>query len=52
MLISIKRTGKNQLEPGLESMGDASVLSHSSLLRNPLPKATGVLEHGREVETN
>ena len=33
-------------------MGDAQVLSRSSLLRNPRPKATGVLEHCREGETN
>ena len=52
MLISIEGTGKYQLEPGLESMGDAPVLSHFSLPRNPGPKPTGVLENCREVETN
>jgi len=52
MLISIEGTGKYQLEPGLESMGDAPVLSHFSLPRNPGPKPTGVLENCREGETN
>jgi len=52
MLISIQGTGKNQLDPVQKSIGDASALSHCSLLRNPLPKATGVLEHCREVEIN
>jgi len=28
MLISVKGTGKNQLQPGQERMGDAPVLSH------------------------
>jgi hypothetical protein len=37
--------GKNQLEPGEESVGDVAMLSHCSLLRNPSPKPTGVLEH-------
>jgi len=32
--------------------GYSSVLSHCSLLRNPWPKPTGVLEHRREGETN
>jgi hypothetical protein len=44
VLISFEGTGKNQLQPCQESMGDASVLSHS-LIRNPQPKLTGVLEH-------
>jgi hypothetical protein len=35
MLISIKGTGKNQLQPGQESTGDGPLLSHGSLLRNP-----------------
>ena len=36
MLISVEGTGKkNRLESGLKSMGDAPVLSHCSLLRNP-----------------
>jgi hypothetical protein len=52
MLISIEGTGKNQLEPIQESMEDASVLPHCSLLSNPVPKPAGVLEHCREVETN
>ena len=33
-------------------MGDAPLLSHCSLLRNSLPKPTGVLEHCREWETS
>jgi hypothetical protein len=45
MLISDEVTGKNQLEPGQKSIGDDPVLSHCSLLRNPSPKPTGVLEH-------
>jgi len=49
MLISVEGTGNNQLEPGQKSMGDAA---HCSLLRHPLPKPTGVLEHCREGETN
>ena len=28
------------------------MLSHCSLLKNPRPKPTGVLEHGREGEIN
>ena len=36
MLTSIEGTSKNQLEPGLEIMGDAPVLSHCFWLRNPL----------------
>jgi hypothetical protein len=35
MLIPIEGTGKNQLELGLENMGDDSVLSQYSALRNP-----------------
>jgi hypothetical protein len=50
MLIPIEVVGKNQPESGLESMGDAPVLSHCSLLRNPGRKQTGVLEHCREGE--
>ena len=34
VLISVEGTGKNQVERGQESMGDAPVLSHCSLLRN------------------
>ena len=51
MLIPEAGTGKNQLEPG-EGMGDASVLSHRSLVRNHGPKPTGVLEHCHQGETN
>ena len=50
MLISFEGTGKNQLQPCQESMGDASVLSHS-LIRDPQPKLTGVLEHCHEGES-
>jgi hypothetical protein len=32
-------------------MGEAPVLSRGSLLRNPSPKRTGVLEHCREGQT-
>jgi len=52
MLISAEGTDKYRLEPGREGMGDATVLLHCSLLRNPCPKSTGVLEHCRERETN
>jgi len=45
-------TGKNQLEPGQKGMGDAAVWSHCTLLRNPWPKQTAVLEHYRKGETN
>jgi len=48
MLISVEGTGKNQLKPDQRSMGDAPVLSHCSLLLNPRPKPTGVLEHCHE----
>jgi len=51
MLISIEGTGKNQLEPGQESMEDVVVLSNYSLLRNPGPKPTGVVEHCGDGET-
>jgi len=33
-------------------MGDAQVLSRCSFLRNPRQKASEVLEHCREGETN
>jgi hypothetical protein len=33
MLISVEGTGKNQLEPGQENMGDAPALPQRSLLR-------------------
>jgi hypothetical protein len=34
MLITVKVTGKNQVKPGQESMGDGAVLLHCSLLRS------------------
>jgi hypothetical protein len=43
---------KNQLQPSQESMGDAPVLSHCSLLKDPQAKPNGVLEHCREGQTN
>jgi hypothetical protein len=52
MLISIGRTGENQLKPGQESIRDTAVLSDCSLLRNPSPNPSGVLEHYRKEETN
>jgi len=52
MLISFDARGKNRLQQGQESAGDAPVLSRCSLLRNPWQKPTGVLEHCREGETN
>jgi hypothetical protein len=33
MLISVDKAGKNQLDPGQESVGVAPVLSHFSLLK-------------------
>jgi hypothetical protein len=50
MLISVEETSKNQLAPGEESRGEDPVLSDFSLIRNPLPKPTVVLEHCREGE--
>jgi len=35
VVISVEGTGKNELEPGQKSMGDAPVFSRCSLLRNP-----------------
>jgi hypothetical protein len=35
MQISLKETGKNQMGSGQEIMGDAPVLSNSSLLKHP-----------------
>jgi len=35
MMISFEGTVKNQWEPGQDSIGDATVLLHFSLLRNP-----------------
>jgi hypothetical protein len=40
MLISVEGASKNQLEPGQESMGEAPVLSHCSLLRKLKQKPT------------
>jgi hypothetical protein len=40
---------RNQLEPSQEITRDDPVLSHCSLLRNPLPKLTGTLD-GRLVD--
>jgi hypothetical protein len=37
MMISIKGTGKYQLDPGEKSMRNAPVLSHCSSSRNPWP---------------
>jgi len=51
-VISIEVVGKDQPESGLECMGDASVLSHCPLLRDPGPKQICVLEHCSEGETN
>jgi hypothetical protein len=36
------------VEPGLESNGEAPVWSRCSLLRNPWPNTTDVLEHCHE----
>ena len=38
MLISVDRTGKNELQPDQKSVGDAVVSSRRSLIRNPWPK--------------
>jgi len=35
MPISVVGTDKNQMEPGKESTGDAPVLPHCSLIKNP-----------------
>jgi len=48
VLTSVEGTGKNQLEPGQESVGNDPMLSLCSVLRNPIPKRTGVLEHFHE----
>ena len=50
VLISVERTGKNQLEPGQDK--NAPVLSYCCLLRNTWPKPTGVLENYRVGEIN
>jgi len=52
MLISFEEACKNQLKPDQESVGDAPVSSHCTLLRNPGPQLTGVLEDCREGETS
>ena len=52
MPILVEGAGENRLEQGQESMEDAPVLSHCSLLRNPCSKPTEVLEHCRKGETN
>jgi hypothetical protein len=52
MLIIVEGTGRDQLEKSRERMWDAPLLSLRSLLRNPLPKLTGVLEHCRAGENN
>jgi len=44
VLVSVQGTRKNQLDPGQESTGDTPVLSLCSLLRNPWPTPTSVLE--------
>jgi len=49
---STEGTGKNRLETGQESVGDATVLSHCYFLRNHLPKPTVMLERFRAGETN
>jgi len=41
----IQRNRKNHLQPGEESVRDAAVLSHCSLLRNIKKKPTNVQEH-------
>jgi len=49
---STEGRGKNRLEPGQESVGDAPVLSHCYFRRNHLPKPTGMVEHFCAGETN
>jgi hypothetical protein len=44
----IEGTDKNKLQPDQLSTGYTTVLSHCPLLRNTLPKPTGVLEHCHE----
>jgi hypothetical protein len=51
MLIAVEEAYKHQLQPCQGSVGDAPVMSLCSLLGNPRPKPTGVLEHCREGET-
>jgi hypothetical protein len=52
VLTAVKETGKKQLEAGQESIGEAPVLSHNSLLSSAWPKSTIVLEHCCEGGTN
>jgi hypothetical protein len=47
----VREQVQNQLQPGQESMGDAPVLSHGSLLRNLGQKQTDAPENCRERET-
>jgi hypothetical protein len=42
MLIPVDGTGKSQLPPGYESVGDAPVLSHCSLLKKILDQSRPV----------
>ena len=54
MLISVKGTGKNQLQPGEESVGDDPVLSHCSLLwnikkRKKLPVSWSIVKTGKKL---
>ena len=49
MLILVEETGKNQLQPGQESMG---VCSSVVILFSAKKTLTGVQEHCREGETN
>jgi hypothetical protein len=51
VLLSVEGTDKNQLDACQEIMVFASVLSHCSLLRNPLSKPTGVLGLFKEKST-
>jgi hypothetical protein len=52
MLKSVEGKGKNQLQPGHESMGDTSVLLHCSVLKKSFTKTDiYVLEHCCESET-
>jgi len=54
MLISVEETSNHQLEPDLESVENALVLSHYSLLENTWPKTdrcAGALSWGRNQLT-
>jgi len=50
MMISFRGKDKNQLQSSEQSMGDARVLSQSSLLRNPLPKPSVIKDKTQLVE--